>query len=315
MFLVLNDLWKSCWLVTKMWFALMKKRSCLLESNTRKKKATTVACGAIETKTRLLTRTLDRKPLRVMKGLECSFDSPEVSLQAHCLQQSSSSSIGMSFANFGLQGSVAGGKASTGGQTGRHSTFPPSQKQCWSHPDIFEGISDQLSNICPLNSHVPLSTHFILSGQHFGAIALNVAGSGTHLRQCGSTTSSPKFDGHSIFEHWTPVLSQKHNESHSSWNWSFNLYFLPLCSQSIGSGSFSSRDCPVIGTNPVCSWSSRVTSHSCTSQHESFTSFTVTQWSDFVIFILGQRGVQITSSSSWHAQTSSQPTSIRSLMS
>jgi hypothetical protein len=90
-----------------------------------------------------------------------------------------------------LQGRLGGGSAGTGGQMGRHSTFPSSQKQCVSQPDILLGISDQLSNFCPLNSHVPLLIHFIFSGQHFGAIARNVAGSGIHSTQLGSTTSSP----------------------------------------------------------------------------------------------------------------------------
>ena len=244
-----------------------------------------------------------------------SFNSPEVSPQAHRLQQSSSSSIGISLANLGLHGSVGGGNAGTGGQAGRHSTFPPSQKQCCSQPEIVLGISDQFSKLFPLYSHVPLSMHFIRSGQHFGAIARNVAGSGTHFKQCGSMTSSPKFDGHSIFEQCTPVLSQKQSDSHSSWNWSFNLYFLPLCSHSMKSASPSSRDCPVIGTKPDCSWSSRVTSHNCTSQQASFESLTVTQWSDLVIFICGHRGEQIISPFMSQIQIFSQPISARSLTS
>lgn len=36
-------------------------------------------------------------------------------------------------------------------------------------------------------------------GQHFGEIALNVAGSGAHSKQFGSIISNPNVDGHSIF--------------------------------------------------------------------------------------------------------------------
>lgn len=95
-----------------------------------------------------------------------------------------------------------------------YSTFPSSQKQCKSQPEMLLGISDQLSKTRPLYSHEPLLTpvsdigylqniyksiekcrwvvpslksnfifclHFILSGQHLGAIARKVAGSGAHL--------------------------------------------------------------------------------------------------------------------------------------
>lgn len=118
-------------------------------------------------------------------------DIPVVSLHAHVLQQSSSSSSDTKRAYCGLHGSVAGGSAGTAGQFGRqlraglwensimrimewnwvrfaiiigwrtvktYSTFPSSQKQCKSQPEMLLGISDQLSNVRPLYSHEPLLT-------------------------------------------------------------------------------------------------------------------------------------------------------------
>lgn len=121
-------------------------------------------------------------------------------------------------ASRGWHGKRDGGLAGSGGHAGRHSTLPRSQKQCWSHPVKFVGMSDQLSKYLPLYSHVPLSTHFIRSGQQLGAIARNVAGSGAQRKQCGSIISNANVDGHSIFAQCNPFLVQMHNDSHPSWN-------------------------------------------------------------------------------------------------
>lgn len=118
-------------------------------------------------------------------------------------------------------------------------------------------MSDQLSKWWPLYSQVPLSTQRIrsrkidvrvmiylwldsiecvvskkvqekaceikkishrLPGQHFGTMARNVAGSGAHSKQCGSTSSKANVDGHSIFSQCTPLAIQIHSCSQPSLN-------------------------------------------------------------------------------------------------